>query len=77
MEGGSTRVVMQPVVASGGHWRVRMNWPRHPARYFGKFVSEAEAERWIAEHRWLTKQSLECPQADQPETTEQGPHTID
>src|SRR5262249_53512484 len=26
----------------------------HP-RYFGKFDSEAEAERWIAGHRWLSK----------------------
>jgi len=28
-------------------------------RYFGKFNSLAEAERWIAGHRWLTKQNLE------------------
>jgi len=70
MEGSGTRVLMQPVVVSGGHWRVRMTWSQHPARYFGKFDSKAEAERWIAEHRWLTKQSLER-QPDQPETTAQ------
>ena len=58
MRRGSTGVVMQPVV-SGGHWRVQMTWPRKAPRYFGKFNSLAEAERWIAGHRWLTKPNLE------------------
>jgi hypothetical protein len=62
--------VMQPV-KSRGHWRVQMTWPRAhgPTRYFGKFDSEAEAKRWIAEHRWLTKQNLER-QPDPPGTTD-------
>ncbi len=36
-----------------------MTWPQSPPRYFGKFDSETAAERWIAEHRWLTKQHLQ------------------
>jgi hypothetical protein len=53
-----TGVVMQPV-KQRVHWRVQKTGPLYPARYVGKFDSEAEAERWIAEHRWLTKQSPE------------------
>jgi hypothetical protein len=41
------------------YWRVEMTWPDHTPRYFGKFHSRAEAEKWIAEHHWLTKQSQE------------------
>ena len=58
MKRGSTGIVMQPVV-SGGHCRVRMTWSGHASRFFGKFDSKAEAERWIAGHPWLTKQNLE------------------
>jgi hypothetical protein len=50
------------------HWRVQMTWPvgpgtrlRHASRYFGQFNSEAEAERWIAEHRWFTQQKAAWP----------------
>jgi hypothetical protein len=44
-----------------GYWRVKIVWPRADwaraaPRYFGKFQSKAEAERWIAEHPLLTKQ---------------------
>jgi hypothetical protein len=35
-------------------WRVEMTWPGHSPRYFGWFVSQSDAERWIEEHRWLT-----------------------
>jgi hypothetical protein len=38
-------------------WRVKMAWPDSVPRYFGKFASKAEAEKWIAEHHWLTEQS--------------------
>jgi len=24
--------------------------------FFGKFLSQAEAEKWIEQHRWLTEQ---------------------
>jgi hypothetical protein len=42
-------------VARKGFWRVKMAWPdRH--HFFGKFLSQAEAEKWIEEHRWLTEQ---------------------
>jgi hypothetical protein len=65
MDGGSGFLIQ--AVKSRGQWRVRMAWgPRHPARYFGKFHSEAEAEQWIAEHSWLTKRQVDPP----PETTE-------
>ena len=64
MEKGSTGVVMQPVERRG-HWRVKMTWPRRAPRLFGKFDSEAEAQRWIAEHSWLAKR-----QVDPAETTD-------
>lgn len=62
---GKTGIVMRPVL-SRGLWRVLMKWPGRPIRHFGRFESEAEAIRWIAEHRWLEKQNLERP----PETTD-------
>jgi hypothetical protein len=33
-----------------------MTWPQSEPRYFGKFVSEAEAQHWIADHSWLERQ---------------------
>jgi len=33
-----------------------MEWPNKNPHFFGKFRSQAEAEKWIAEHRWLTEQ---------------------
>ena len=44
------------IVQSGAIWRVRIAWPNYPARYFGKFNSETEAQKWIAAHDSLTKQ---------------------
>jgi hypothetical protein len=38
------------------YWRVQMAWPDSSPRYFGKFDSRAEAEKWIKKHDWLTKQ---------------------
>jgi hypothetical protein len=35
-------------------WRVRMVWPKHKPRYFGRFPSEAESQRWLKEHSWMT-----------------------
>jgi hypothetical protein len=41
-------------VARKGYWRVKMTWPnRH--HFFGKFLSQAEAEKWIEQHRWLAE----------------------
>jgi hypothetical protein len=52
-----------------GCWRVRLTWPEAVSRYFGKFQSQAEAEKWISEHRWLTEQRKEpdVARADDPE----------
>jgi hypothetical protein len=33
-----------------------MIWPQSEPRYFGKFVSEAEAQHWIADRPWLERQ---------------------
>jgi len=42
-------------VCQKGYWRVKMVWSdRH--HFFGKFLSQAEAEKWIEQHRWLTEQ---------------------
>jgi hypothetical protein len=40
-------------------WRVKIAWPRTSPRYFGHFKSEQEAEKWIAEHHWMTDQAQE------------------
>jgi hypothetical protein len=51
-------VVLTPV-AEAGYWRVKLAWPKRTPHYFGKFQSRTEAERWIAEHHWLTEQRQE------------------
>jgi hypothetical protein len=40
------------------------------SHYFGKFQSQAEAEQWIADHRWTTTQRQE-PDADLPDVVEE------
>jgi hypothetical protein len=40
-------------------WRVKIAWPRTPPRYFGHFKSERDADKWIAEHNWMTDQTHE------------------
>jgi hypothetical protein len=62
-------VELTPVVTAGGIWRVKISWPVHGPRFFGRFNTEAEAEKWIAEHHWLTEQHPEpdLPHADDPE----------
>ena len=59
-------VVLTPVTQAG-YWRVKIAWPNKTPHFFGKFQSQAEAEKWIEEHRWLTRQPQE-PGADDPET---------
>jgi len=49
-------VVLTPFSQSG-YWRVEIAWPDMTPRYFGKFQSQAEAEKWIEEHRWLSEQT--------------------
>ncbi len=48
-------VLLVPV-RQDDHWRVQLAWPNGNTRHFGKFSSQPEAERWIAEHHWLTEQ---------------------
>ena len=49
-------------VALKGYWRVKMTWPNKTLHFFGKFLSRAEAEKWIERHRWLTSQRQEPDQ---------------
>jgi hypothetical protein len=49
MSGG----VKLTTVQGRDYWRVKMAWPDSTPRYFGKFASKAEAEKWIAEHHWM------------------------
>jgi hypothetical protein len=58
--------VMLTPVALKGFWRVKMMWPNKSVHFFGKFLSRAEAEKWIEQHRWLTEQRQE-PGADEPQ----------
>ena len=61
-------------VTQAGYWRVKLAWPHKTPHYFGKFQSQAEAELWIAEHHWLTKQPQEpdAEQAYDPEVPNDG-----
>ncbi len=54
-------VLLVPV-RQDDHWRVQLAWANGNNRYFGKFGSQLEAERWIAEHQWLTEQIVETAQ---------------
>ena len=56
VSGISMSSVVLTSVAEAGYWRVKIAWPHKTPHYFGKFQSQAEAELWIAEHHWLTKQ---------------------
>ena len=48
-------VTLTPI-ALKGYWRVKMTWPNKNLHFFGKFLSRAEAEKWIEQHRWLQHQ---------------------
>jgi hypothetical protein len=56
--GDVSSVAFKPIWQSGS-WRVEIRWPNQTPRYFGKFTSRTEAEKWIEEHHWLTKQPQE------------------
>jgi hypothetical protein len=64
-------VTLTPVVTRSGHWRAKIEWssPHTVPRYFGKFTSQAEAEKWIAAHRWMAAQRQEpdAAEADDPD----------
>ncbi len=57
--GGDMDVVLLVPVRQDDRWRVQLVWPNGNTRYFGKFGSQREAERWIAEHHWLTEQVIQ------------------
>jgi len=64
--GELSSLILKPVMERN-HWRVEMAWPGYNPRYFGHFLSRAEAEKWIEEHRWLAEQSRE-PDEKSPQT---------
>jgi hypothetical protein len=51
--------VLLTAVQQSDYWRVKIAWPEHSPRYFGKFESEQEAQKWIKDHDWLTMQPQE------------------
>jgi hypothetical protein len=51
-------VVLTPV-RQADYWRVKITWSKTIPRYFGKFHSQTESEKWIEEHHWLTEQRQE------------------
>ena len=46
------------------YWRVQMAWPDSNPRFFGKFNSQADAEKWIVEHRWLMQRQNDVEAAN-------------
>jgi hypothetical protein len=46
-------------VERDGHWTVRIKWPNGPLHYFGSYTTRGEAEKWIADHRWMTAKRIE------------------
>jgi hypothetical protein len=57
--GGVLSSLVLTTVERSGSWRVELAWPNHTKRYFGSFSSQAEAEKWIKEHRRLTERPQE------------------
>jgi hypothetical protein len=51
--------VVLTAVARSGYWRVKIAWPNKSPHFFGNFLSQAKAEKWIEQHRWLTEQRQE------------------
>ena len=46
-------------VERSGHWTVRLTWPNGSIHYFGRYADRREADKWIAEHRWMTAERIE------------------
>jgi hypothetical protein len=47
--------VLTPVTEEG-YWRVKIAWPNSTPRFFGRFDTQTEAEKWITDHRWMAEQ---------------------
>jgi hypothetical protein len=41
-----------------------MAWPNKTLHFFGKFLSQGEAEKWIEQHRWLERQEPDVTSRD-------------
>ena len=42
-----------------GHWTVRVIWPNGASHHVGRYADRREADKWIAEHRWMTAERIE------------------
>jgi len=52
--GGIERDMLRlTAIQQRGIWRVKLAWQNRTPRYFGKFRSQADADKWIEDHRWL------------------------
>jgi hypothetical protein len=51
--------VLLTAITQSGYWRVKIAWPNKTPHFFGRFQSKEEAEKWIEQHHWMTKQPQE------------------
>ena len=49
------------LIYKDGVWRVRIVWPKRQ-RYFGRFTSKDEAQRWLSEHQRMIHPAVEAEQ---------------
>jgi hypothetical protein len=42
-----------------GHWTVGITWPNGAKHYVGRYAERREADKWIAEHGWMTAERIE------------------
>jgi hypothetical protein len=73
--GISMSLVILTPVEDLGHWRVKLAWARKTPHFFGKFETKEEAEQWIAEHHWMTKQRQEPGAAEADDLDDVSPDT--
>jgi len=62
--GGTSAVLTS--VKKGDLWRVKIAWPNGKTKYFGKFRSELEAQKWIGTHSWLTERATQHMEIKRP-----------
>jgi hypothetical protein len=46
-------------VERDGHWTVRIAWPNGASHHVGRYAERREADKWIAEHPWMTAERIE------------------